>query len=361
MRILHCIYDHVENPWVGGGGAHRVREIYRRLAERHDVTVVCGKYPGARDYVEGDLGYRFVGTDNNNYALSTFSYAFEAAKWLRRHKNEADVIVEDFAPYNPLFSNVMASGRPVVLQVHHREGLNLFKRYFVLGLPFMAIEKFYPRLFRDCICVSEASKQKFGLKEASVISNGISDSLLETDSIDGDYASFVGRLHIHNKGLDTLVKAAAIKRFKASVAGRGRDEAKLREMINGAGLSGRIGLAGYLDEDEKVRFISKSRLFVLPSRYEGQGIVVLEAAACGKPVVVSDIQELSFAVEAGFGISFKAGDHKDLAEKINLLWEDEDARKRMSGRAREFAREHTWGKIATEYEHVLIQVAGHKR
>ncbi|NTU41942.1 MAG: glycosyltransferase family 1 protein, partial [Nitrospirales bacterium] len=52
MRIVHCIYDHIRNPWVGGGGAVRMFEIYRRLSQRHRITVICGKYPGARDYQE---------------------------------------------------------------------------------------------------------------------------------------------------------------------------------------------------------------------------------------------------------------------------------------------------------------------
>ena len=49
MRILHLIYDHTGNPWAGGGGAMRVTEIYRRLAERHHTTLVRENYPGAEE------------------------------------------------------------------------------------------------------------------------------------------------------------------------------------------------------------------------------------------------------------------------------------------------------------------------
>jgi len=82
MKILHLIYDHINNPWVGGGGAVRVYEIYKRLADRHYITIVCGKYPEAKDYEEGNLRFHFVGTSKNNYVLSTFSYAVKAAQFL---------------------------------------------------------------------------------------------------------------------------------------------------------------------------------------------------------------------------------------------------------------------------------------
>ena len=55
IRILHLIYDHINNPWVGGGGAVRVYEIYRRLADKHDIEVVSGKYPGAENYTEDNV------------------------------------------------------------------------------------------------------------------------------------------------------------------------------------------------------------------------------------------------------------------------------------------------------------------
>ena len=98
MKILHFIYDHKDNPWVGGGGAVRVYELNRRLSERgHQIKIVSGKYPHARDFREGNVEFHFIGTDKN-YALSTFSYAYAAHKRIRDMIGRFDVVVEDFAP-----------------------------------------------------------------------------------------------------------------------------------------------------------------------------------------------------------------------------------------------------------------------
>jgi glycosyltransferase involved in cell wall biosynthesis len=115
-------------------------------------------------------------------------------------------------------------------------------------------------------------------------------------------------------------------------------------------------LTGFLSDDDKKGFISLSKFVVLPSRYEGQGIVLLEAAACGKPVIVSDIPELRYSVDAGFGISFKTGDAGDLAEKIHYLLENSSLRQEMGSRGREFATNYSWETIAEEFEAFLFTV-----
>jgi len=356
VRIFHFIYDHMENPWVGGGGAVRAHEIYRRLSERHDIAVVCGKYPGAEDYQEGRLSFHFAGTPRNNYVLSTFCYAARAARWLRERAAEADVVVEDFASFNPMFSYRIAR-RPPVLQLHHREGREILRRYGPAGIPFYLIEKFYPARFRHVVCVSEASRAKFGIPFAEVIPNGIDARLLEAPSGgESDGACFLGRLHIHNKGLDTLVEAAASSGVRVVIAGRGRDEGRLREMVREKGAAGRVEFRGFIPEEEKAEFFSGSGFLVLPSRYEGQGIVLLEAAACGRPVLVSDIPELAFAVEAGFGVSFKTGDAADLAEKLRLLSGDPGLRREMGMKGRRFAEGYTWERIAGRFEEFLVKV-----
>ncbi len=361
MKILHLIYDHIKNPWVGGGGAVRVYEIYRRLAERHHITVICGKYPGAQDYAEGNLKFDFVGTRKNNYILSTFCYAFEAAKFLRKYGKHHDIAIEDFAPYNPLFSRFITIV-PLILQVHHKEGINLVKRHLIFGVPFVIIEKFYPRLFENVICVSEASRDKFGVSKAVIIPNGIDYELFVTDMQENrheeDYISYMGRLHIHNKGLDTLIKVMEKVNIKLAIGGEGRDKNRLAFLVEQSGLNGKIEFKGYLTDTEKKNFLGSSKIFVLPSRYEGQGIVILEAAACGKPVIVSDIRELRYSVDAGFGMSFKTGNANDFAEKIRFLLENDTLRKEMGQKAKEYAKDYTWDRLAEEYENFLIKVIG---
>ncbi|MBI5194861.1 MAG: glycosyltransferase family 4 protein [Nitrospirae bacterium] len=356
MKILHLIYDHINNPWVGGGGAVRVYELYKRLSERHHITVVCGKYPGATDYSERNLDFHFVGTHKNNYVLSTFCYAAKASQFLLSNSKSYDVIVEDFAPYNPLFSTLMTK-TPHAVQVHHKEGINLFKKYFIFGLPFMTVEKFYPGLFKNSICVSEASRDKFGLPGAVIISNGINEKLFDEPGFhEEDYISYMGRLHIHNKGLDTLIKAIQMINERLVIGGAGKDKNKLFSLVRKSGLDKKVQFKGYLNDDQKRDFIGRSKFFVLPSRYEGQGIVILEAAACGKPVIISSIPELKYAVDAGFGISFKTGDADDLAGKINFLLENDTLRKALGQKAGEYAKKYLWDNIARDYERFLIKV-----
>lgn len=360
MRILHLIYDHMNNPWVGGGGAVRVYEIYKRLAKYgHEITIVSGKYPDASDYSEAKLNYKFIGTDRN-YALSTLSYAFQAARFVKNYGNEFEIIIEDFAPWNPIFSRFLTK-IPVILHINHREGKNILKRWFIFGIPFFLIDVFYPRFFSHVTALSEWTKKKINISHAVVVPAGINSNLFKDGKHKGgkdekqDYILYIGRFHIKNKGLDTLISAMKGLDAKLMLVGRGRDENRLKEMTRKLKLNN-IGFLGFINEDKKIRVLEGARLFVLPSRYEGQGIVVLEAAACGKPVIVSDIPELRYAVDAGFGLAFKTGDAIDLAEKMKLLLEDESLREELGKRAREYAKNYTWDKIAEEYERCLVEV-----
>ncbi|MGO9613013.1 MAG: glycosyltransferase family 4 protein [Dissulfurispiraceae bacterium] len=352
MRILHFIYDHRGNPWVGGGGAVRASEIYKMLQSRHQITVVCGRYPGSNDYVEGNLDYRFVGTDKN-YAFSTFFYAFYCYQFLKKSHSDYDVVIEDFAPWNPIFSYRLKTYVPVILQVHHKEGYNILKKYKLFGAPFFLLERLYPRRFDHVISVSEKTKERFGLKAARIISNGIDAHLLEIDPRVGSYVAYIGRIDFYNKGLDIVLKMNLTCPLK--LAGKGKDESKLRQEIKD---KANIDFLGFLSDKNKTELMENAKFLIMPSRFEGQGIVALEAGALRKPLIVSDIPELSYVVENGFGISFKCGDTKDLEDKINFLWHNEKLIEEMGKNGREYAREWTWEKIASQYESYLMKIIG---
>lgn len=359
MKILHCIYDHIRNPWVGGGGATRVHEIYRRLSDRHEITVICGRYPGARNYKEENVAYAFVGTGLNNYVLSTFCYAFRAHGYLKAHKDKFDVIVEDFAPYNPLFS--FREKRKAIVQLHQKEGVQHLKKYFIFGGVFMLMESLYPKRFAYAVTETSEALKKFGLGPSAVaIPNGFDPILLAEGPVDGDYVLFLGRFDVRQKGLDTLSEALELTRLRLVIAGGGKDEGKVRRLFGKAAGPGRAEFAGFVSGREKTDLLRKCMFMVMPSRYEGQPVTVSEAAACGKTVLVSDIPELKYAVDAGFGMSFKTGAPKDLAEKMAFLLHNGPLRRKMGVRARQYARNFTWDKIAEEYEKYLMAVGKDK-
>jgi len=115
----------------------------------------------------------------------------------------------------------------------------------------------------------------------------------------------------------------------------------------------RVSYAGFVTGEEKIRLLSHTEVFVLPSRHESSPISILEAAACGKPVLVSDIPELAFVTEEGFGVSFRSGSAVDLANKLCGLLGDEPLRRRLGQAGKIYARNFSWDAIAPQFENAL--------
>jgi glycosyltransferase involved in cell wall biosynthesis len=107
---------------------------------------------------------------------------------------------------------------------------------------------------------------------------------------------------------------------------------------------------GWLEGDRKIDFLSKAKFLVVPSRFEGQNMAVLEAAALGKPALVSDIAELSYAVRNGFALAFRRGSVPELREGMRRMWQDESLRHFLGAKARQYVSNLTWPKLADAYE-----------
>jgi len=355
MKILHLIYDHINNPWIGGGGAIRVHELYKRLSQKgHIITIVSGKYPHVKNYEEGNLTLHFVGIDNN-YILSTFSYACYANKIIKKHIEKYDIVIEDFAPWNPVFSYKYNYKVPVVLQIQNYIGRELIKRYAIFGLPFYFIEKYYPLKFKQVIIVNDILRIRYKLPQSVFISNGIDDNLLMENITynNGTYIGFIGRIDFYQKGLDILLSQNLGLYIKICGVGKRKDMKRLNECLS---RNKYFVYLGYITGQNKVNFIKGAKFFVLPSRFEAQPLTILEAAALGRPLIVSDIAELRYVTDNGFGISFKSEDEKDLEQKIKYLWSNDKMVEEMGRKGREFAKNYTWDRIAEEYERFLITV-----
>jgi glycosyltransferase involved in cell wall biosynthesis len=128
-------------------------------------------------------------------------------------------------------------------------------------------------------------------------------------------------------------------------------------MVERLGLQGRVEFRFDLSEADKRRLIQESRVMVLPSAVEGFGIVVLEANACGVPVIASTgVPE--GAVRDGFnGLRYQFGDIPALSRQIVKLLQDTALYASLSDNAMKNAQRFAWSRVGAEFESVVRKAA----
>jgi glycosyltransferase involved in cell wall biosynthesis len=154
---------------------------------------------------------------------------------------------------------------------------------------------------------------------------------------------FIGRFRYY-KGLQVLLKAMEAIDGKLLLIGAGPLEGALRQQVKESGLEGKVVFLGELSDEEVVLHLHACDLFVLPSiqRSEAFGIVQLEAMACGKPVVCTELGTgTSFVNEHGkTGLVVPPSDAALLASSINELLSGREMREAMGDAGRKRVEEH---------------------
>jgi len=178
-----------------------------------------------------------------------------------------------------------------------------------------------------------------------VISNGINTKEFKQVSI-GDFYNkfnipedtikllFVGRL-FPEKSIDTIIKAIPhiIKEYQnihIMIVGGGYLKSKLEKLTHDLKVNKFVTFLGLVSEEDKILAYNASDIFILPSLAELEGMVVLEAMACGKPIIISDAKMSAsrFFVDNN-GFLFETKNAKDLAKKILSLTSNDILRNEM--------------------------------
>lgn len=364
MRVLHFIYDDPGNPWVAGGGAVRVFELYRRLGADVDAEIVTGAYPGAANGPVDGVRYRRVGA-RGPYALSRASYAAAANRILRSEPYDAAVF--DFSSYTPIF---VPRDRPVGITVHHLTAPTAAERWGrVGGLAVGRLERAMLRRARRFSATSTATRD--ALREivgpdASIelVYAGVPDELFDLPHDGEGGLLYFGRLDVFQKGIDTLIQAFALvardrSALRLRVAGRGKDAARVTELAASAGVADRVEMLGAVSELERQRLFREATLLVMPSRFEGFGMVAAEAMAAGVPVVAAAAGSLPEVVDSPRGgLLVEVSDPGALARAITDLLDDPAARVALSRSARESAERFRWDAVAANHLQFLRRIVG---
>jgi len=133
-----------------------------------------------------------------------------------------------------------------------------------------------------------------------------------------NYALFVGRLS-SEKGLLTLIETwKEFPNEKLKIVGDGTLLGRLEQMVNDEKLS-KVEMLGYVENDRVLDLMKNAAFLVFPSQwYEGFPMTIIEAFACGLPVIASRLGAMEEIIDDKFtGLLYKTGDPEHLANKID--------------------------------------------
>ncbi|MBW3656175.1 MAG: glycosyltransferase family 4 protein [Gemmatimonadetes bacterium] len=359
---MHCIYDAPENPWVAGGGAVRVFELYRHLQGQVDATVATGSYPGAADgTVHGVRCVRLGARDP--YAWSRLTYAWAANSLLRSASYDAAVF--DFSTYTPI---LVPTDRPVGITVHHVSGPTAHERWGPVLAP--AVRVLEPAMIRRAARLSATSLATRELLRRmapgvpiDMVYAGVPDELFGLPRRPGDYLLYFGRLDVFQTGIDTLLEAFSLllrgrPGLELRIAGRGKDAERVAALAGRIGVSQRVRMLGAVTEAERRDLFAGAALLLMPSRFEGFGMVAAEAMAAGVPLVATSAGSLPEVVDApNGGLTVPPGDAHALAAAAARLLDDAAAREALSATARASAERFRWRAVAADHLRFLTRIA----
>jgi glycogen(starch) synthase len=168
----------------------------------------------------------------------------------------------------------------------------------------------------------------------------------------GPLIVYAGRL-VHEKGVQTLLAGvrelrAAHPGLRVAIAGTGAHEPVLRAQARRLRIARSIDWLGFVPEGELPALFAAADAVVVPSFYEPFGIVALEAAVAGAPLVVAETGGLRDLAAAGVAAaSFPAGDVPELVAAVGKVLVEPAAAARAARRAgRLVAREYSWSAVA---------------
>lgn len=201
-----------------------------------------------------------------------------------------------------------------------------------------------------------ATYENLPVNRMSVICNGVDFDEIDSVRIDDDENDdennlsivFAGRL-FWLKGVFNLLRAMEslsldFKNLHLKIFGIGPQERRIRQFISDRGLNDIVLLKGRVHHRQLIAEIKRSDLLVLPSFYEAQSMVALEAMACKKAVVAFNAPFVHEIIKDGYnGILANAFDPKDLSDKIHMLLSDSKLRLKLGQNAYSYVKlKHNW-------------------
>ncbi len=347
-------------PHIRGGLGTHVYHILRAMPR--DITPLLLLPPGDYDRSLTHVEFRTVAFSPGQSEFETWlQYSRAALRAVLEMRLSFDLVhCHDWMTALTGAGLRLATGKPFIWNVHLPQNYARGAAVENIGL-----------VTADAVLVnSRAMQHELGLRNrpirsVHVIPNGVPGDVFRPSPswpLDGGYVLFVGRL-VAQKGLAILVRAVGEVLYRwpdlqLVVGGEGMVGPAAEVVARYLGLAHRVSFRGWQGGEDLVRLYQDARAVVVPSIYEPFGIVALEAMACGRPVIVSDVGGLREIVTDGVdGYLVPAGDHAALAQCMVDICRNPQRAREMGRNARARAESFTWDASAAATASVYRQLA----
>ena len=402
LRI--CLLCYRSNPHCGGQGVY-LKNLSRALKDLgHKVEVVSGppdpcldadipvKMIPCLDLYNAEDPFRIPSikelTDPINFMewvqVSTtgfpepFIFGLKAYTYLKNNRHRFDVVHDN----QSLSYGIWAIKRllPTLATIHHPITVDrkidlkysnsfLFKYKQLRWYSFIGMQKRVTKSLSKIITVSECAKKDIAddfnipLDQLKVVPNGINTKLFHPlPGIKREKNRFIvtNSADMPLKGLKFLLMAVAdISRTRdvnLVVVGAPKKDSGIVQLIQDLGIQDRITFTGRISDEAFIRQYARAYAAVVPSVYEGFGLPVGEAMACGVPVISTTGGALP-EVAGDAGMLVPPSDAKALAQAMVSLMDNPDQTKALGKAGYDRVQKHfTWEKAAEKTATVYREV-----
>ncbi len=373
MKILQV--TNVLSP-VHGGSADVAYRLSKELAKRgHEVTIYTSDHELEQEYINSIPAVRV-------YAARTWlssANLFVAPGIMKKAKEETghfDII--HMHGYRT-FQNIVVAhyarqyNIPYILQAHGSLTTFFHKRWLKRTFDVLWGNRILQNVSKVIavagIEVEHYKNMRIDESKIEIIPNGIDLSEFDNLPRKGIFRRkyglddkqriilYLGRIH-QIKGLDLLAKAYAdiarsLKDAQLVIAGPDTGYlSSLKKLVSGLGIGDRVLFTGPLFGREKLQAYVDADVYALPSSFEIFGITILEALACGTPVVVTDRCGIADIINQKGGLVVPY-DTDQLSHALLQMLVDSKMRQQFGQKGKLLVREQfNWEKIAEQFEHV---------
>ncbi|GIH75520.1 glycosyltransferase family 4 protein [Planobispora longispora] len=347
------VFQHADRPFLPLGAKVRLRS----LVDLREGAKVRWPYTKRAERLSQEPS-ALIHPEERAYASFTAWSDDVLRRELRRLRT--DVLVTTRAGLNVMAARFARRRVVTIAQEHlhfaaHKPGI------------FEEIRQWYPKL-DAVVTLTEADEQDYrGMLDRSgtgvfTIGNGLAGGPRPVSRQENRIVLAAGRL-VPVKGYDRLLKAfaqviAVRPDWKLRIYGEGRVSDKLVKLATKLRLHNNVVFMGSTGDIEGE--LAKASIHAVSSRFEGFGMTIIEAFACGVPVVSFDCPRgpREIITSGHDGLLVPPDDVDALAAGLLKMIDDEDGRRRMAANARETAREYSISTIADRWEDAFAELAG---